>query len=99
MCHFLSTLPGHTVFIQRGLAKGKVRYIEQRAGTQRVFRPSFKALILYIQQPPRIATEWQGATPDIVSGIERTRSPTANNADEKSAAGAGRVAAADNKMK
>ena len=36
-------------------------------------------------------------TPGVVSGIECTRSPTANNADEKSTAGAGRAAAADNK--
>ena len=46
---------------------------------------------------PVIATEWQGATSGVVSGLERTRSPTANNADEKSTAGAGRVAAAENK--
>ena len=27
MCHFLNSLRDHTVFNQRGLAKGKVKYI------------------------------------------------------------------------
>jgi len=47
----------------------------------------------------RIATEWQGATPGVVSGIERTRSPIANNAGGKSTPGAGRASAAENKMR
>ena len=41
-----------------------------------------------------IAIEWRGCTPEAVSGMDCTRSPTLNTADEKSSTGGGKAAAA-----
>ena len=43
---------------------------------------------------PVIATECEGSTPGVVSGIDCTRSPIANRAGEKSSRGGGKAAAA-----
>jgi hypothetical protein len=43
---------------------------------------------------PTIATECEGCTPGVVSGVDWTRSPIANRAGEKSSTGGGKAAAA-----
>ena len=92
MCCFLNSLPGHTVFKQRGLAKGKVKCIwlvmVHRADVVEPVAVRFE-LNYVASNSHRVAS-----TPGVVSGMECTKSPTLNTAGEKSSIGAGRAAAA-----